>query len=283
MRLVRKTWTVTWKILLFFILWGTFSAPALLIIDVGARDADAALTPDARLYFEFGGAAAVVFAAWVVTRFVDHRAFTSIGFAPRGAVRDLLIGLVFGAVLISLAIGALWLAGWVEAVPVVGYSWPVLGLLGAAMLFNSVTQEVLVRGYVLQTIETQFSVRGALIASSVIFAMLHSAAMIQGGILPAVNLFLAGVLLGLAYVSTRKLWLPIALHFSWNFLQGPVLGIAVSGEALDSGVQVLDLTGPRLFTGGSFGLEGGLAGTLATAVGIAALIAATRRPGGAGR
>lgn len=100
--------------------------------------------------------------------------------------------------------------------------------------------------------------------------------------MPAVNLFAAGVLLGLAYTMTRNLWLPIALRFSWDFLQGPVLGIAVSGQALDGGWRVLDPKGPTILTGGSLGLEGGLAATLATISGMAALIAAGRRLGRCG-
>ncbi len=277
--MIKRTWTAFWRITLFLILWALFYAPALLLIDLEPPDGRAAISREVRLYLELIGALAVIAAAWLLTRIVDHRAFVSLGFASRGAVRDLLIGLVFGSAMISLSVATLWSAGWAETVPVLTFSWPVLGVMGAAILFNSVIQEVIVRGYVLQTIERQFNVSVAVIASSVFFAMLHAGAIAEGGILPAVNLFAAGVLLGLAYTTTRNLWLPIALHFSWNFLQGPVLGIAVSGQALDSGWQVLNLKGPAIFTGGSFGLEGGLVATLVTTLGIVALIAAGRRPG----
>jgi membrane protease YdiL (CAAX protease family) len=91
-------------------------------------------------------------------------------------------------------------------------------------------------------------------------------------------LFAAGILLGVAYAVTHNLWLPIALHFGWNFLQGPVLGLTVSGQSVDSGWRVFRLAGPDLFTGGAFGLEGGLVATATTVLGIMTLLLLLRSP-----
>lgn len=139
------------------------------------------------------------------------------------------------------------------------------------MLVNTLTQEVLVRGYIQQTIESQYGVVLAVIVSAFIFMLLHLGA-IKGAPLPAINLFAAGILLGVAYAITNNLWLPIALHFGWNFLQGPVLGLTVSGQSVDSGWRVFKLAGSNLFTGGAFGMEGGLVATATTVLGIAALL-----------
>ena len=111
----------------------------------------------------------------------------------------------------------------------------------------------------------------AIILSAVVFTLLHFGA-IKGAVVPAVNLFAAGILLGIAYAVTKNLWLPITLHFGWNFLQGPVLGLTVSGQSLDSGWRVFRLEGPPMFTGGAFGLEGGLVATATTVFGITALL-----------
>jgi membrane protease YdiL (CAAX protease family) len=153
----------------------------------------------------------------------------------------------------------------------VPFSLSILAVVGLAMLVNTVTQEVLVRGYIQQTIQAQYGAAVAVFVSAFIFMLLHFGA-IKGAMLPAVNLFAAGILLGVAYAITDNLWLPIALHFGWNFLQGPVLGLTVSGQSVDSGWRVLRLEGPALFTGGGFGMEGGLIATTTTVLGIAALL-----------
>jgi membrane protease YdiL (CAAX protease family) len=271
MHLLKKTWTASWRILLFVVLWGLLFSPAILVIETTGDGGSPIISPTIRFFLEFLGVLAVLVASWLMVRFVDRRTFTSLGFAPRGAVLDLLIGVALGSTMILISVATLWLAKWAQTVPVVTFSWHVLALMGAAMLLNAVTQEVLVRGYILQTIESQSNVVAAVVLSSVIFLLLHAGAIVEGGILPAFNLFAAGLLLGLAYTTTRSLWLPVALHFSWNLLQGPLLGIAVSGQTLDSGWRMLDLTGPPLFTGGAFGLEGGLVATMATTLGIVSL------------
>jgi len=96
-------------------------------------------------------------------------------------------------------------------------------------------------------------------------------------ILPMISLFAAGILLGTAYAITGNLWLPIALHFGWNFLQGPVLGETVSGRANDAGWRLFHLTGPPLMTGGKFGVEGGLIAIIITILGTPIVLLAFRR------
>jgi hypothetical protein len=88
-----------------------------------------------------------------------------------------------------------------------------------------------------------------------------------GALLPAVNVFVAGILFAMAYYITGNLWLPIAIHFTWNLLLGPVLGLTVSGQnQLNSGWQILSIHGPNLWTGGTFGIEGGLMVTIITVI-----------------
>jgi hypothetical protein len=68
------------------------------------------------------------------------------------------------------------------------------------------------------------------------------------------------------------LWLPIALHFGWNVLQGPVLGQAVSGQVIAAGSQLFQIAGPPLMTGGKFGIEGGLIAIAITILGTPLLL-----------
>jgi len=96
--------------------------------------------------------------------------------------------------------------------------------------------------------------------------------------LPAVNVFAAGVLFAVAYHVTGNLWLPTAIHFMWNYLLGPVLGLVVSGQThLRAGWQLFTVQGPSLFTGGAFGLEGGIVTTLTTVCGTLVLLLIFRR------
>lgn len=275
--MLRKVWTSAWKILLFLVLWGLLLAPAPFAFGLSTRVESGPLRPETRLYLELYGVLAILLAAWAVVRFIDRRSFVSLGFTPRRAIRDLVIGLLLGAGLIGLAVVILWLAGWARAVPADTFALSTLALTGTAMLLNSVTQEVMVRGYTLQTLQSQFDTSAAVVLSSLFFALLHAGAIAEGGVFPAINLFAAGVLLALAYTTSGNLWLPIALHFAWNYVQGPVLGISVSGQALDSGWEMVALHGPVIFTGGAFGLEGGLVATLVTTLGVVILVAAGRR------
>jgi hypothetical protein len=141
-----------------------------------------------------------------------------------------------------------------------------------ALLFNVLTQQLLLCGYIFQTIRTQTSLGVALVVSAALFSGYHASAF-QGEWLPALNVFAAGLLFCLAYCLTGSLWFPISIHFAWNILLGPVLGLAVSGSGhFGSGIQVFVIQGPALFTGGAFGLEGGLVVTFTTVVGVVALL-----------
>jgi uncharacterized protein len=95
--------------------------------------------------------------------------------------------------------------------------------------------------------------------------------------LGTLNIFLAGVLLSLAYLAYRRLWLPVALHVWWNVLSGPVLGHEVSGLALERTLLGTVDPGPDLLTGGNFGLEASIWATLVEVIAIILLFRLTVR------
>jgi uncharacterized protein len=271
MKLLKAIWSATWKISVFLILWGMLYAPLFVPVVNRLGRTEIVSSSLARLYFEITGAITILLAAWVMTRFIDKRSFVSLGFTPDNIMRDVVVGLGIGLGMMAVSVVVLWYLGWAVPQALMAFSWFALFLTGTAMLANTVTQEVLVRGYIQQQIQSQFGSVLAVILSAVVFTLLHTGA-IKGAVVPTVNLFAAGILLGIAYAVTRNLWLPIALHFGWNFLQGPVLGLTVSGQAIDSGWRVFRLEGPPIFTGGAFGLEGGLVATATTVLGITALL-----------
>jgi membrane protease YdiL (CAAX protease family) len=278
MQLLKRVWTVTWRIVVFLVLWTILCAP--LIIPVVNRFApQGGPTPAGlRLYIELVSVAAILLAAWLMVRFVDRRPFISLGFAPRLAVRDIAVGLIIGLGMMAACIAVLSVCGWARAEATAAFSASLFAIAALAMIANTFTQEIMVRGYMQQTIQSDFGRLSGVLVSALLFLALHLGA-IRGEILPAISIFAAGVLLGTAYAVTGNLWLPIALHFGWNFLQGPVLGQNVSGQSLDAGWRLFRVGGPPLMTGGRFGIEGGLVAIIVTILGtpLVVLLFNTRR------
>jgi membrane protease YdiL (CAAX protease family) len=133
----------------------------------------------------------------------------------------------------------------------------------------AVGEEIVFRGVVYRRLEERLGTTIALVVSAAAFGLVHAG---NPGANWASTLAIAlesGVLLGLAYAATRSLWLPIGLHFGWNFTEGGIFGAAVSGGQ-NSGLINAPLAGPPLITGGAFGPEASLA---AIAVSLSASIA----------
>jgi len=216
-------------------------------------------------------------ATWLAQRFLTRAAFADLGFQrPPGWEAEMLFGVALGAGLM-LAIFALEAGlGWVQ---IVGFAWQegalnavkalALGLgLYIAVAF---TEELMVRGYILQTLAEGLPLGLAVPISSVIFGLLH-ASNPNASWVSTLNLVIAGIFLALGYVVTRRLWLPIGLHFGWNFFQGTLLGFPVSGTESPTLIRQIE-SGPDLITGGAFGPEAGLTGLVASLIGIGLILA----------
>ncbi len=262
--------TAAWKIGLFLIVWGVLYAPLLIPV---ARKFTVE-EPFVRLYFELTGAVTILAAAWIMVHFIDRRPFTSIGFIRQHVVRDLSTGIAMGSAMMAMCVAVLTAAGWAEWLPVPRFSVGVLALAAVSMIANTATQEVLARGYVQQTFDFELGTRNSILLSACFFTLLHAG--VIRAVLPAMNLFAAGILLGVAYAGTGNLWLPIGIHFAWNFLQGPILGLLVTGQNVSTSHPMLQVDGPAILTGGSFGIEGGLLALIVTVAGIAVVHAITR-------
>jgi membrane protease YdiL (CAAX protease family) len=214
----------------------------------------------------------VVTLAFVV--WVDKRPVASLGIRRSGSWRaEIGLGLALGFGLPLLMLVICWSAGWtrvtglVDRPAVVLPGWLILN--GWLMAAVAIGEEVMCRGYILQTLRRGYGRVVALLASSLIFGALHLAN--PGAGWPSfVGVTVAGLVLGYAYLVTNRLWLPIALHFSWNLALGPVLGFAVSGMMMDS-LIIQQVNGPLMWTGGAFGPEAGLLGLLADLAAAAAI------------
>jgi membrane protease YdiL (CAAX protease family) len=206
----------------------------------------------------------------------DAKPVAWIGLGLRGAVLHTVAGFVLGALLMSAMIGVFAAAGWYE-VQAVRWSPAGFGYWVAFFLLVSVLEEILSRGFMFRWVERRSGSVLALVVSSLVFGLLHAGnpnATLVAGLAIAVE---AGLLLAAAYMLTRTLWFPIGIHWSWNLFEGPVFSTPVSGNP-SAGILRSVTRGPEVWTGGSFGPEGGLVAVIiGTTVGALLLWAAVRR------
>jgi uncharacterized protein len=191
----------------------------------------------------------------VFRRFIDRKEFVTLGFQKFRASKDLVLGLVSAIVMIALGFTILYLSGnlFIEGIRP-DYSHLAGSLILCLMI--SWAEELSFRAYILNNLMDSFHPYWGLVISSVLFAAFHifNAGM---AIVPFINIFLAGILLGIVFIYTRTIWFALSFHFSWNFFQGPVFGFPVSGVGMD-GFLRHETRGDDLLTGGDFGFEGSL-------------------------
>ncbi len=275
-------WAVLGRLLLFILAFACAAAVAVAPLATVLSDWAAANPRSAQLYSDVSGALAILAATWLMTRFVDKRPFHTIGFTPDKAGRDLSIGLAAGASWIAISVGLAMAAGWASFQSPEGLQASLLLIAAVSVLFNVLTQELLLCGFILQTIRAKAGLPAAIVIAALLFSALHAAAF-EGQWIPPINVFVAGLVFCLAYAITGNLWLPISIHFAWNFLLGPVFGLTVSGTAaLGLGWRSFEIEGPHLFTGGDFGLEGGLIVTSTATMFVVVLTLLYRRNRDAG-
>ncbi len=226
--------------------------------------------------------AAIVISVWLAGRFLDRRRWVNFGFhLSRRWWRHFAFGLALGAGLMTAIFLVEWALGWVAVTELfstggtrdafwVAIWWSVLLFLAVGFY-----EELFSRGYQLVNLAEGLSFAplgkrgGILIAyalTSAFFGALH-AANPNATLISSVNIALAGLMLGLGYVLTGELAIPIGLHITWNFFQGSVFGFPVSGGAFGTTFIAIEQGGPALWTGGPFGPEGGLIGLVAIALG----------------
>ena len=223
-----------------------------------------------------GGAAAAVAAYVIFVRFVERRPGVA-EFGLSGWWKELGAGLISGFLLFSVVVGVIAAFGDYQ---VIGrHPVSILAPIFAISIISGVGEEIVARALIFRILESSLGTWIALIFSAALFGAGHLGNQ-HSGLLPAAAIALeAGIMLAALYMLTRRLWAAIGLHAAWNFTQGGVYGIAVSGGAAQ-GILVPRITGSDLVTGGAFGAEASLpAVIICTTFGIALLVAVSRRDG----
>lgn len=229
------------------------------------------VVPPQSFFFLFYIDVAIV--TYLLLRFVDRRKFSSIGFPYHGRmVKELLLGLLIGAVMICMVGGVEIAVGSVKLHVRPGLSFiSVIRAFGLSFIFFAyfaMGEELVFRGYPFQALIEGMGAVGATIFMSVFFGLVHLTNP-SASFFSTLNTMLAGVWLSIAYLKTRSLYFPFGMHFSWNLVQSFFLSLPVSGLLTNRTIFVPTDYGPHWLTGGRYGPEAGV-GT--TVVIVAAII-----------
>jgi membrane protease YdiL (CAAX protease family) len=200
---------------------------------------------------------------YVARRWLDKRSFESLGLKlDKHTLLDILAGIGITFVQMGFIYILMLALGWLTFE---GFAWefdPINVVISSvitffiAFIFVGWNEELLSRGYHLQTIASGLNLFWGVIISSAVFGLLHlgnpNATWVS-----AAGIFFAGVYLAYGYIRTKQLWLSIGLHIGWNFFEGVVFGFPVSGLDIYA-LTRLKVHGPEIWTGGAFGPEAGL-------------------------
>ncbi|MBL9174994.1 MAG: CPBP family intramembrane metalloprotease [Verrucomicrobiales bacterium] len=269
-----------WRVVLFGVLLLVTAIPAGFIREADAGSLYTRLATSQGLWMLL-----LLAATAFLARFVDRRPFSDYGLTrgPSWGL-NLIFGLVLGAAMMGLVFGFELAVGWIRIKPAAA-RWASefhavdLGLQVLLFAAVAVGEELTDRGYLLKNLAEGFNrgtgpsagaTLGAGLVGALIFGLMHSGNE-SASVLTSLNIGVAGLFLGLGFLWTRSLAIPMGAHFSWNFFQGPIFGFPVSGENVGQTVFDIAQGGPVVMTGGTFGPEGGLLSTVVTLLGIGAI------------
>ncbi|MCC9062618.1 CPBP family intramembrane glutamic endopeptidase [Flavobacterium piscisymbiosum] len=202
----------------------------------------------------------------------DKRAVTE--FAAKGLAKNLIIGTAIGFILQSLTILVIYLNGSYSVININPVSFI---LIPFALMFTvAIIEEILVRGIIFRIIEEKLGSYVSLTISSVLFGVLHLANP-HSTLISSICITTAGFLMGAAFIYSRNLWMPIALHFAWNFTQSGIYGAITSGNEKTKSLLEAKIQGPEFITGGAFGPEGSIQAIAFCAIGTIIILILSRK------
>jgi membrane protease YdiL (CAAX protease family) len=268
---LRSGWRLTvflFALIFFSILLGVIFETILYYLPLG-------ISPDGLLRFLVPFVILLTLAiliGWLCGKYLEDLPFRALGaWFTENWLKDLGLGVLFGAASIGLAA----LITLISGATVFQYN----ASAGSAAILSTLTvsfvvfaigaaaEEAFFRGYILQTFTRAHLILFGIAFTSLFFAYTHTKNP-SANYLSFVNTALAGLWFGAAYLKTRTLWFAFGLHLAWNWVQGAILGISVSGinEITVAPVFQASNVGSTFLSGGDYGIEGGIACTIALIV-----------------
>lgn len=220
----------------------------------------------------------MIIAALVYCKKFEKRKAYTLGFVKRGLLAEYSMGLLIGAVMLTLPVSACLITKCVWLAPSNGIDYAVIALYFVAFLIQGLGEEALFRGYLLTSLARSRGIWFSIIASSLLFSLFH-AGNTAFSLIAFINIFLFGVFASVFMLKRGSIWATAAIHSVWNFMQGNIFGFNVSGNA--SGVTVFSAHQSNfgaILSGGEFGIEGGLGATVVLLIAIlCALLMPTKK------
>ena len=202
---------------------------------------------------------------WVYANWVERREVTEL--SSPGALAEWTRGAGLGVLLGLLTLAPLWGLG-VYRIDGWGDTFPLLNQM-PEMVLVSVFEELLIRGVVFRIAEQAWGSRRALVLSTLLFVAAHLPGEIS--LMGVLVTAAASIALTAAYQLSRRLWLPIGMHFAWNYLFSAVFSVPVSGHQAKGWLHG-SMSGPDWLSGGAYGVEASAMALLVWAVAAALLL-----------
>lgn len=252
----KNHWVRIFKISIPYILSvGMFQLIAASIIGIDYRSYKVENISTFELFvLHISGLIGTVFIIGIFLKFIDKESFKNLGF-QYFLLSDIKYGLIIGLSIMTISFIILLIS---SQIVILSIKFNSIDVFFSILTFSCIalSEEILIRGYVLGNLMKCINKYYSLFWSSVIFSLMHAAN-------PHITwfsffeLFISGIFLGISYIYTKNLWFPIALHFSWNFFQGTLFGFNVSGMNVYSIIQQKRIS-DNLINGGIFGFEGSI-------------------------
>lgn len=225
-----------------------------------------------RLLISLFGTVTMIVAVLLWGLLVERRSARGLGLCPRGSVADYAVGAVGGVLLFGGAVGICSLFGIAEVrIASAAPSWWLLLLFLVAFLIQGLSEELLCRSLLMISLSRAWPLWACAVFNSAAFSALH---LFNPGIslLALLNIFLFGLLASVLMLKRGSVWMVASLHSLWNFAQGNLFGLPVSGLYGSPAPLSTTVSGEtawgRLVGGGAFGIEGGLAATAVLLAGL---------------
>lgn len=242
-----------WWILIYFLVLAAFLVPTIIL----AQENNEVVTIKIQ-------ALIIGLASWIGQVFRRKPLTELLGYLNIEWLKELFVGCLIGSALMLVPAFILGSFGWV------GWQWnpiSISSLSSSLLLFATIAfaEELLFRGFVFQRLTAGLGPYPAQLIIGTFFLLTHLNNPGMTGIvkvMASINIFLASILFGLAFIRTKSLAMPLGLHWMANWVQGGILGFGVSGTEQMGLLKPILGNSPVWLTGGSFGLEASLPGLM---------------------